>query len=266
MFHVQTEDSGITNPHVFTHLFHGGVIVNTRKLVYDAEAAEETVKALMQSQHKAVLRELKSGTFDDKIDAYLFGTPGLLPRGVDDGAPVPELTKPVPLVELEPTPPATDLATLSRAPTESPTPAMMESLTAPSVPRTPTPAEVAAPMPVIPARTTASRMPVMPAAVSSAPATATGLPPTTAAVPPTPRVTQTRAAMPAPGVRPLADTVPPPIAAAAPAPSLESIFPPPEPGEERREVSQAFKAMQVDENDVAEIHSPAQPSVALPPG
>ena len=40
IFHVQTEDSGLLSPHLFTHLFYGGVILSTRKLVYDAGAAE----------------------------------------------------------------------------------------------------------------------------------------------------------------------------------------------------------------------------------
>jgi hypothetical protein len=84
VFHVQTEDSGLLSPHLFTHLFHGGVIISTRKLVYDAGAAEDAIKSLMQAQHKAVLKELKRGTFDDKIDQYLGGTAGLLPRGVQD--------------------------------------------------------------------------------------------------------------------------------------------------------------------------------------
>ncbi|HUQ04951.1 MAG TPA: hypothetical protein VM261_20755, partial [Kofleriaceae bacterium] len=52
VFHVQTEDSGLSNPHVFSHLFHGGVIISTRKLVYDRDAAEDVVKSLMQAQHK----------------------------------------------------------------------------------------------------------------------------------------------------------------------------------------------------------------------
>ena len=29
VFHVQTEDSGVLSPHLFTHLFHHGVIVST---------------------------------------------------------------------------------------------------------------------------------------------------------------------------------------------------------------------------------------------
>ena len=81
LFHVQTEDSGIVNPHIFTHLFHGGVIINTRKVIYDAESDDGVVKSLMQAQHKAIMRELKRGLFDDKIDVYLAAIPGLLPRG-----------------------------------------------------------------------------------------------------------------------------------------------------------------------------------------
>jgi hypothetical protein len=107
VFHVQTEDSGLANPHVFSHLFHGGVIISTRKIVYDPDAAEETVKALMQSQHKAVMKDLKNAVFDEKIDAYLGGTPGLLPREGAAGrvAPAPDETAPSPKID-DPTPPA----------------------------------------------------------------------------------------------------------------------------------------------------------------
>lgn len=84
VFHVQTEDSGVASPHLFTHLFHAGVIVSTRKLVYDAGSAEESIKSLMQAQHKAALKDLRRGHFDDKIDSYLGGTPGLLPRGAEE--------------------------------------------------------------------------------------------------------------------------------------------------------------------------------------
>jgi hypothetical protein len=80
VFHVQTEDSGVMSPHLFTHLFHEGVIVSTRKLVYDAGASEDAIKALMQAQHKAVLKDLKIHTFDEKIDQYLGNAPGLEPR------------------------------------------------------------------------------------------------------------------------------------------------------------------------------------------
>jgi hypothetical protein len=79
VFHVQTEDSGIENPHIFTHLFNGGVILATRKLTYDIGSATEVVKALMQAQHKAMLKDLKRGTFDEKIDRYFGDRPELRP-------------------------------------------------------------------------------------------------------------------------------------------------------------------------------------------
>jgi hypothetical protein len=80
VFHVQTEDSGVQAPHVFTHMFHGGVILSTRKLVYDAGSSEDVIRSLMQAQHKAALKELRRGTFDAKIDEYLGSNPELLPR------------------------------------------------------------------------------------------------------------------------------------------------------------------------------------------
>ncbi len=77
---MQTEDSGVDNPHLFTHVFHGGVIVSSRKINYDASSDERDVKKLMKSQHKAMVRGLKDGEFDDKIDAYLGNNEELLPR------------------------------------------------------------------------------------------------------------------------------------------------------------------------------------------
>jgi hypothetical protein len=108
IFHVQTEDSGVLSPHLFTHLFHAGVILTTRKLVYDAGSDEGAIKSLMQAQHKAVMKELRRGQFDDKIDEYLGGTEGLQPRksapSIDSDAtiPVPALdTEPIAKVEAE---------------------------------------------------------------------------------------------------------------------------------------------------------------------
>ncbi len=100
VFHVQTEDSGVDNPHIFTHLFHGGVIINTRKLVYDAEADEEVVKSLMQAQHKAMLKDLKGGKFGEKIDRYLGDNPDLQPFDATDSGARAE-TAPFERVDLE---------------------------------------------------------------------------------------------------------------------------------------------------------------------
>ena len=73
LFHVQTEDSGRDNPHVITHLFHGGNIMTSRKQTYAEklelgdDALEIEVKALMEGQHKAMLKQLSKGGFDDVI-------------------------------------------------------------------------------------------------------------------------------------------------------------------------------------------------------
>jgi len=114
IFHVQTEDSGLLSPHLFTHLFFGGTIISTRKLVYDAGSAEEAIKALMQAQHKAVLKDLKKGTFDDKIDQYLGSNPELLPRGsVDPGE--------GPIRDSEPVMPTPPVRTMTAERTSAPT-------------------------------------------------------------------------------------------------------------------------------------------------
>jgi len=71
LFHVQTEDSGRANPHVITHLFHGGNIIASEKRVYsdkmEAEDLESEVKTLMESQHKQMLKQLSRGEHDAAI-------------------------------------------------------------------------------------------------------------------------------------------------------------------------------------------------------
>jgi hypothetical protein len=74
LWHVQTEDSGVNNPHIFTHLFHDGTILATKRVDYDPGCEVSVVQKLMQAQHKAMLRDLKQGLFDDKIGRF-FGTP-----------------------------------------------------------------------------------------------------------------------------------------------------------------------------------------------
>jgi hypothetical protein len=75
IYHVQTEDSGPTNPHLFTHLYYEGTILATKRQEYDGEAPEEIVKGLMQGQHKAILRDLKRGDLDGKLGMF-FGSHG----------------------------------------------------------------------------------------------------------------------------------------------------------------------------------------------
>lgn len=75
LFHVQTEDSGLENPHVITHLFHGGNIMASEKRDYSeliaehaGEGLELAVRRLMEGQHKAMLRQLSRGEHDPAIE------------------------------------------------------------------------------------------------------------------------------------------------------------------------------------------------------
>lgn len=71
VYHVQTEDSGVQNPHIITHLFVGGNIIESRKTSYaklvQSEERDQTVVTLMQKQHKGMLKDLIGGQLDHKI-------------------------------------------------------------------------------------------------------------------------------------------------------------------------------------------------------
>ena len=64
VYHVQTEDSGVNNPHIITHLFVGGNILASKKTSYadilNAENLAEVVRELMEEQHKEMLRTARS--------------------------------------------------------------------------------------------------------------------------------------------------------------------------------------------------------------
>ena len=70
-FHVQTEDSGQKRPHIITHLFHRGTILASEKADYserlESANLSEEVKAMMESQHKDMLRRLARGELDDLL-------------------------------------------------------------------------------------------------------------------------------------------------------------------------------------------------------
>jgi hypothetical protein len=86
LFHVQTEDSGRRNPHVITHLYHHGTILASDKTDYADKLAgpdlDDTVKALMDTQHKAMLSRLRRGLYDAVIDERLGG----VAAAVDDAS------------------------------------------------------------------------------------------------------------------------------------------------------------------------------------
>jgi len=82
VFHVQTEDSGVNNPNITTHLFVGGNILASKKTSYaellKAENLQELVRQLMEDQHKQMLRNVVSGVYDNLDSAARAYQPGQL--------------------------------------------------------------------------------------------------------------------------------------------------------------------------------------------
>jgi hypothetical protein len=133
VYHVQTEDSGLQSPHLFTHLFHDGTIVATQKTDYthlvERPDWDEQVRRLMQEQHKNMMKSLLRGLYDAKIVQY-FGTLEISEAQPSPPAPPPAAAGP------PPTSPQS-----APAPTPAPAPAARPAPGAP-------PAPVAAPPPV----------------------------------------------------------------------------------------------------------------------
>lgn len=292
VFHVQTEDSGVAAPHVFTHLFHGGVILSTRKLVYDAGASEDVIRSLMQAQHKAVLKELRRASFDDKIDEYLGGTPGLLPRGAGEAAAAADAatgedptaseggpTEPIPIIdEAMLTETAAPLADTSGEAlpeailVESATPeeiAAQETIPIelPPLPPPLPPARTTVPLPGIPRPKTGPLPPIVTfrdeaapdlaaaaqaAAAAAAASVAAPVEPMATNARETGRVAIAAASLP-----------PPPAARPATAPRITSAAPP------RPAITPPVvvaRDLDLPGTDSAEIYSPPPPSADLPPG
>lgn len=95
VFHIQTEDSGVGNPHIITLLYRGGTIICSKKTSYAdilrVDNLAKVVEELMKEQHKEMLRRLKNGEFDARA----------FPSGA---APAP---KPMPSPAAKPAPAAT---------------------------------------------------------------------------------------------------------------------------------------------------------------
>ena len=96
VFHVQTEDSGVNNPNIITHLFVGGNILASKKTSYaellKAENLQELVRQLMEDQHKQMLRNVVSGVYDKLDSAARAYQPGQLAPSAEAKGPKPILT------------------------------------------------------------------------------------------------------------------------------------------------------------------------------
>ncbi|MGE4608525.1 MAG: hypothetical protein AAEJ52_17445 [Myxococcota bacterium] len=79
VFHVQTEDSGRANPHIISHVYYGGTIVGSRKQDYsdavESPDLDREVRSRIEEQHKAMLKALLNGEFDQAIAGQLAERP-----------------------------------------------------------------------------------------------------------------------------------------------------------------------------------------------
>jgi hypothetical protein len=69
VFHVQTEDKGRSNPTVESLVYSGGEILTSRRMSYEelagsSQYSEDAVMELMETQHQALVRDIRNGKFD----------------------------------------------------------------------------------------------------------------------------------------------------------------------------------------------------------
>ncbi|MBI4912796.1 MAG: hypothetical protein HY823_08655 [Acidobacteria bacterium] len=69
VFHVQTEDKGLSNPRIETLIYVGGEILDSYRssyedLVAEGPVSDPVIQGRMDEQHKAVIRDIKNGKYD----------------------------------------------------------------------------------------------------------------------------------------------------------------------------------------------------------
>ena len=93
LFHVQTESSGVENPRILSHLFKGGDILASMKGDYSdklqSKNRDSEVRAMMEDQHKSMLRALNRGEHDEAIIARLGADVFSGEKGPDTDATIP---------------------------------------------------------------------------------------------------------------------------------------------------------------------------------
>ena len=211
VFHIQTEDSGIRHPHILTRLYaDGGRILKTTKTSYaehiGQERIAETVRGMMQEQHKAMFIALRDGQFDYLFDENAApGSTRVASRGaapaVHDGGPLKRVPRARPAPRQGP---RSKLRNLGPPSWEAPPPEPVKPVAAEAPP--PEPAKPAAPPPQV---APPLEPPVRPPPVA---VPAVAVPQTPRRRPPSPRPSRSR-------LRRAPDDAPPPPRPTAPKPA-----------------------------------------------
>lgn len=81
VLHVQTEDKGQSNPCLESLIYYGGRVVVAKRASYadllQSGKGEEEVVALMDHQHRTMIKAIQAGKFDDKIRQFCGDLPEL---------------------------------------------------------------------------------------------------------------------------------------------------------------------------------------------
>ena len=69
LYHVQTEDKGLSNPKIETLIYVGGEILDSYRSSYEdllvtPPLVESAIQGRMDEQHRAVIRDIKNGKYD----------------------------------------------------------------------------------------------------------------------------------------------------------------------------------------------------------
>lgn len=72
VFHIQTEDKGLSNPFIESLVYVGGEILASKKTSYAEHLQEgvdeKSISHLMEQQHKTIIAAIKRGRFDNVSD------------------------------------------------------------------------------------------------------------------------------------------------------------------------------------------------------
>ncbi|HVS04408.1 MAG TPA: hypothetical protein VMT16_16710 [Thermoanaerobaculia bacterium] len=75
VFHVQTEDKGLTNPFIESVVYHGGQVLVAKRssysdLIQDGKGSED-ISARMDHQHRMMIAAIRAGKLDAKMQEAL---------------------------------------------------------------------------------------------------------------------------------------------------------------------------------------------------
>lgn len=75
VFHVQTEDKGLSNPTIESVVYHGGQVLFAKRSSYDdlveQKAGADEIATRIEHQHRMMIAAIKSGKLDKKIEESL---------------------------------------------------------------------------------------------------------------------------------------------------------------------------------------------------